>query len=451
MIGAKTIGNATLLAYDNQSILATDPWMGEEDEAYFGSWNLKHRIPEEIKNDIYSAHYIWFSHGHPDHLNPNSIGRFKSNKILLPDHVGSRIKDGLNENGFNVEIIPDRKWFVLSDNVKVFCITTVIQDSILLVDIKGHLFVNLNDSGTRGCTQLIRRMVKNYRYTYLLQLSGYGDADMINFYDDKGQFIEPPAAHNKSPGNGLSLSAKSLGVGNVIPFSSFHMFQREDSVWAAKYNTPIDAYTQGFHGDLNFIQPFAIIDCVSGEIDHTPVEDMPLVILPPESFGDSWSDELNKDDVKLIQDYFRRKERVNNFISFINFRVGGRDNCIRLHGEKNKGITFEVPRSSLMKSIKYEIFDDLLIANFMKTTLHNMSSLYEKDFNFYVTKYGDNGRAESIQELEEYFKIYNQRIGIERFYEKFTDNSADIARKFLGRNRDATFFSVAKKIYYFIK
>ena len=45
MIGLKTIGNATLIAYDKKSILATDPWLGEEDFAYFGSWNLSHKIP----------------------------------------------------------------------------------------------------------------------------------------------------------------------------------------------------------------------------------------------------------------------------------------------------------------------------------------------------------------------------------------------------------------------
>ena len=35
-----------------------------------------------------------------------------------------------------------------------------------------------------------------------------------------------------------------------------------------------------------------------------------------------------------------------------------------------KGVTFEVPCGSLITTAKYEIFDDLLIENFMKTTLH---------------------------------------------------------------------------------
>ena len=38
MASLATIGNATLLTYEgNQPILTADPWLGEEDEAYFGS------------------------------------------------------------------------------------------------------------------------------------------------------------------------------------------------------------------------------------------------------------------------------------------------------------------------------------------------------------------------------------------------------------------------------
>jgi hypothetical protein len=85
--------------------------------------------------------------------------------------MGGRMKAGLNQRGFDVKIIPDRKWVNLSRNIKV-CITTVIQDAILLVYINGHLFVNLNDAGTRGCFQLVRTISKQYQNTYLLALSG---------------------------------------------------------------------------------------------------------------------------------------------------------------------------------------------------------------------------------------------------------------------------------------
>ena len=49
MIGVQTIGNATLIAHDNNPILSTDPWMGGDHFAYFGSWRLPYDIPENIK------------------------------------------------------------------------------------------------------------------------------------------------------------------------------------------------------------------------------------------------------------------------------------------------------------------------------------------------------------------------------------------------------------------
>ena len=451
MLMAKTIGNATFLAYEKDCILVTDPWLGEEDSAYFGSWNLSHKIPKEIKDDIFAAKFIWFSHGHPDHINPMSMKRYVGKKILLPDHVGGRIKDGLNAKGYDVEIVPDRKWFSLSDNIKIFCITTSIQDAILLIALKDHLFINLNDAGTRGCTGLIRNTCRHFKNNYLLSLSGYGDADMINFYDDNGNFIEPSAAYNTNVGEDLSLLAKALGIRNVIPFSSFHNYQREDSIWASKYTTPLSAYKVGFHSDLCFIAPFAAIDCETGEIEQIQPEENKFELYSPTVFGDDWSDELNDKDRKMLTNYFRRKEKVNENISFINFKVGGKENFIKLDGENKKGITFEVPRGSLMTSIEHEIFDDVLIGNFMKTTLHNMSSLYEKDFNFYVTKYGDNGRAQTHEELEIYFAIYNKRIGSERLYEMFVAKASNLAKRLLPERKDSEMYIMAKKVYYFIK
>jgi L-ascorbate metabolism protein UlaG (beta-lactamase superfamily) len=92
MSSISTIGNATLIAYDEAApILSTDPWFGDEDHAYFGSWTLSHEIPAKYKKDILHSKYIWFSHGHPDHLNPLSIKRLEGKNLLLPDHIGSRI------------------------------------------------------------------------------------------------------------------------------------------------------------------------------------------------------------------------------------------------------------------------------------------------------------------------------------------------------------------------
>ena len=77
-------------------------------------------------------------------------------------------------------------------------------------------------------------------------------------------------------------------------------------------------------------------------------------------------------------------------MEFITFRVGKSDFNINLSKINNGcGIIFECPRNSLMIAIKYEIFDDLLIGNFMKTTIIGHKGLHPY-FTPYVTKYGDN-------------------------------------------------------------
>lgn len=445
---AVMIGNATVIAYDDGPIVTTDPWIGDEDSAYFGSWTLSHKIPEEQKRDIQNSEYIWFSHGHPDHLNPLSLERFKGNKILLPDHFGSRIFDDLTEFGFNVQTLPDRRWIDLTDNIKIMCITTHIQDAVLLIDICGKLFINLNDSGARDCARFIRKISRNYEHSYLLALAGYGDADMINLFDEDDNFITPAAASKPLVGLQLSRFAKRVGAKSAVPFSSFHQYQREDSIWAEPFTTPMDAFEKGFAKDLNYVPPFCSIDCNSLEVTPLNPEENQFLIKKPEEFGDSWSDELTEADKTMIDDYFLRKERIVKYFGFINFRVGGKDHNIKMQGKADRGISFTVPRHSLMTSVEYCIFDDLLIANFMKTRLYKCKSLYEGsgNFNFNVAKFGDNGKAETEEQIRAYIAEYRKRAGAEFVLNSIQDESRDLLLKFVGR--DSRTFAAVKSLYY---
>ena len=122
-----------------------------------------------------------------------------------------------------------------------------------------------------------------------------------------------------------------------------------------------------------------------------------------------------------------------------------------MNKKSTKGITFAVPRNSLMLAIKYRIFDDLLIGNFMKTTLHNCKSLYESECNFTlnVSKIGDNGCAESREEVEEYLDVYRKRAGIEFLANFVVDSFESKSRDFLLRfiARDSKIFQKIKSFY----
>ena len=56
-----------------------------------------------------------------------------------------------------------------------------------------------------------------------------------------------------------------------------------------------------------------------------------------------------------------RNELLKRQIGFIQFTVGEKEYSIDINKRKrNKGILFEVPKYSLMQTIKWNIFDDLL-------------------------------------------------------------------------------------------
>ncbi|MBI2740184.1 MAG: MBL fold metallo-hydrolase [Rhodospirillales bacterium] len=442
-----TTGNATLVAYDGEPLLATDPWFGDEEPAYFGSWVLSHQIPRQLKDDILACDYVWFSHGHPDHLNPTSVERFKGKKILLADHVGGRIYKDLTPGGFDVTILPDRQWVKLSDNVKIHCITTRIQDSILLVDVGGRLFINLNDAGTRDCSRYIRSITRHYKHSYVLALSGYGDADMINIFREDGTFVVPRAARRPSVDAQLRNLRKATGARSVIPFSSFHQYQREDSLWAQAYTTPVDVFHSGLSPGLECLPPFSSVDCVTGNVETPHHETVIVTPRPATDFGDNWSDQLEPADVRAIETYFARKERIRKHFGFVTFKVGGKEHSIRMDGRMDRGITFEVPRGSLMSAIDYRIFDDLLIGNFMRTTLHGLESLNEPpgEFNYNVAKYGDNGLAETDEEIAKYLAEYRRRAGIDRLVSALEDQSRNFITRFA--KQDTPLYRMMKQLY----
>ncbi|MBS2029509.1 MAG: MBL fold metallo-hydrolase [Deltaproteobacteria bacterium] len=410
-IGFETIGNATLIVHDQRPVLVTDPWI--QGSAYFGSWKLSHEVPEPQFKAACDAEYVWFSHGHPDHLNSESLPLFSKQKILLPDHVGRRIEKDLRGQGFKVMVMPSRTWLPLSPRVRVMCIPDFNQDAILLVDVNGRLVVNLNDAGDRGWGNLVRKLVKTYRVSYLLALYGHGDADMINFFDESGTRVPRPP---KTPlGEQISRDAEVLGTRFFIPFSSLHRYQRTDSAWAAPRAATPDDYADGWDSKACELLPaFLRVDCAKDSFERIDPKPTADTLYPPEHFGDDWSQRLEPGDLKKLEDYFGAIERLRDGIDFVGFKVGGKSHTLwlRSRGRLRKGLTLEAPRNSLMAAVENEVFDDLLIGNFTKVTLHGRwpatQPLYP-DFTPFVAKYADNGRAKTQVELDAYFAEYRRR------------------------------------------
>src|SRR5690242_12555112 len=252
-LGFDTIGNATLICYDRGPLLATDPWV--DGTAYFGSWTLSHEIPEEQRAAIAACRYIWFSHGHPDHLSSESLPLFRNRTILLPDHVGGRIRLELQRLGFEIQILADRKWISLSPRIRVLCIADYNQDAVLLVEVGGRLILDLNDASNNGWGPYVKKIVRGYPLTFLLGLVDFGDADMINLFDEHGRSLRPDPAMRSPLGPRIAVRMRSYGARYFVPFSSMHQYQRTDSVWAREHTATLPDYSVGFESKGDEILP----------------------------------------------------------------------------------------------------------------------------------------------------------------------------------------------------
>ena len=449
----ETIGNATVICYEDRPILATDPWIGGS--AYFGSWKLSHAIPPAQLDAIKSCKYLWFSHGHPDHINAESLLALSGKTMLLPDHVGGRVNRDFISQGLRTQVLPDREWVQLSPRIRVMCVSDYNQDALLFIDINGRLLVNFNDGNAHGSERFIKKIIKQFDRSFLLRLFSYGDADMINYFEADGERILPAASQKRPVGPVLQGYAEMYGVTDAIPFSSFHAYQRSDSAWVNQFTTPLEAYPEGFDSrTVRLLPAFVSYDCVTDQYTEIRPTASSQELIDPSVFGDDWSEQLSAEEASEINSYFQRIEALQGRIDAIIFRVGGRDTAIdipKLSTPSQRQIVFEVPRASLMSAVRNEVFDDLLIGNFMKTTLLGRwpGSRLHPFFTPVVAKYADNGRAFTTQELESYFHSYRSRDELGFIMHRLQQRSVQTFRNFVSPQSRA--FDYGKRAYFFIK
>jgi len=104
-------------------------------------------------------------------------------------------------------------------------------------------------------------------------------------------------------------------------------------------------------------------DCIQDEVTPLNPARSREPLHEPGEFGDDWKQPLEPDEKARLTGYFKRFQHLRQNIDFVRFLVGGDETLIELRGrDLGRGLTFEVPRGSLMTAVQYQIFDDLLIA-----------------------------------------------------------------------------------------
>lgn len=426
-LGFETIGNATLVFYENgHAVLATDPWL--VGTCYFGSWALDRPLSERELNAVGAADYIWISHGHPDHLHPQSLALLpRGKKILLPDHYNSEICESLKGSGFDVTVLQYRRWYRLSPCLRCLCLDNENQDAILIVEAGDGLIVNLNDSPLCGEEQFIRNLVRRYDRgkTYLARLCAI-DADMLNFVDAHGRrIVEPPEQRKPGMVWATARLAERLGVGNYVCSSSQHLYVRPDSLWANPYRILWqDIQRHWSRPQIRIIEPFVIVNLDSGAYERKhPTQESDESQIADNTGDDDYSERLSAAEWSRVVAFFRRFELLRPHFDYLEFVVGGERHRLWLdeRGRKPRlrrlrGIAFHVPRASLMATVECGYFDDLLIGNFMQTELHN-AKLYPH-FTPVVAKLGGNAKVFTRAELRAFKRRYFRRnpVGYVRWH-----------------------------------
>ncbi len=422
--GFETIGNATVTVIEQgRPILTTDPWIAGE--PYFGSWTAPFEIPQQQLDHIMAAEFMWLSHGHPDHVHMESLDKLAGKRVLLPDHVGGRMCRDLRALGFDVRVLPDRQWVGLSPQVRVMCVSDYHQDAVLLIDVAGHLIVNLNDAVERGWGRFVRSVIKDYRVSFLLKLFGYGDVDMINIFREDGTRLlhAPPTASPVARAqwdeyleDKVRFWTRYFRPTYLVPFSIFHAYQRTDSLWAREYVTPLDAFERlRLSRGTELLPAHGQWDAAREEWEPIRPKRREITPRPPADFGDDWNEMLDAEDVKLLTEYFQGIRFLADKIDAIRFRVGGREHTIDVGAGTGRSMTFEAPRRSLVEAVRMEVFDDVLISNFLRLTLHGnwgtalAPNVLYPHFTPWVVRYADNGRVRTPEALREYFEQYRRR------------------------------------------
>lgn len=450
----KVIGNASLILYkNNKPCLVCDPWLDIDSSCYFGSWGLSHKIPDLLVQDILECEYVWYSHGHPDHLNPEELNRFFGKTILIGDHAGSRIVNDLLANDYSVRILPDRKWVEI-EGFRINCITNHIQDSALLIAVGNTVIGNLNDTGAKTMNKFIRREIRKFDNRILSCLSGFGDADLINLYVEEKR-VATKAESNPNVIEEIFTETKKLGFNYFVPSSSFHRYMRKDTVWVQDHSAPIDLYDRYLTDDVEIFPAFTSIDLNDLSFERINPEKNNDQPKDPLFFGDNFSDQLEVVDEKILGEYFGKFQKLSQSFDHLEFIVGGRSSIIEFNSrsrkKKRRSVVFETPRGSLMEAVKHQVFDDLLISNIPKVSLSGFNSLYssEANFNYWVCKFGDNGRAFTESEVRKYLSHYRNRAGSEFVLDQFAGWGKSIMARCL--QSDSVAYKKVKSIYHLLR
>jgi UDP-MurNAc hydroxylase len=168
------LGHASALIETNYGSVLTDPWVNP---AYFGSW---FPFPDNSLLDwdtIGRADYLFVSHLHRDHFDPEHLKRYISKKatVLLPNYPTTELEDQLRELGFTSFVKTETEEVIDLDGLQVMIQSLIsptdgpIGDSSLWLSDGETTLLNQNDARPSDLTMFAKL---GHVDVHMLQFSG---------------------------------------------------------------------------------------------------------------------------------------------------------------------------------------------------------------------------------------------------------------------------------------
>jgi len=201
-----------------------DPWI--EGSVFNDSWDLL--SPTVFRyEDFAGVDYLWFSHGHPDHFNPDVLEKIAPDHraritVLYQKTIDGAVAKLCRELGFLEVVEIDKTWHDLGHETRVY-VEPLGNDSWCCIETPDCRIVNLNDC-------LIDTKLKAQHVTDMV-----GDVDVLLMQFSYANWVGNPdqPERRRSCARGqleaLKTSCAVLRPNFVMPTASFVYFSHAEN------------------------------------------------------------------------------------------------------------------------------------------------------------------------------------------------------------------------------
>ena len=161
------VNHASVLLRYNQTAILSDPWY--YNSVFNKGWRLIYDNDKDYIKEILSrTNYIYISHEHPDHFNPQFLTSTEIKEIILKKKIkfifqetkDKRVLSFLKKMGFEVVECSINKKIKLNDEANIMISKHDFYDSSILIKFPDASILNLNDCPLRDVKDIKKFKIK---------------------------------------------------------------------------------------------------------------------------------------------------------------------------------------------------------------------------------------------------------------------------------------------------